>query len=149
MSVLGERLRTLREGKGLSQIDVGRLLGMTSATISAYELGKREPDPSTLKKLADVYSVSVDYLLGRIMAGERREEYRVGEPRVPDWVRNLPPHLQTKLSDQDWSRTFFRMMDTAALNNLSPEVLEAVIETLVEAKKRDEAAKAKLTKDWK
>lgn len=145
--MIGKRLRLLREEKDATQAEVAKAIGVTPEAIGMYEHGKREPRGEILAGLADYFGVSVDYLLGRNMVSEGREAYRAEGTRAPNWVRNLPPHLRTKLSDQDWSRTFFRVMDTAALNNLSPEVLEAVIETLVEAKKRDEAAKAALEKN--
>lgn len=40
-------------------------MGVTSQTISAYELGTRQPDHVMLSRLADLYGVDVDYLLGR------------------------------------------------------------------------------------
>lgn len=65
LATFGERLRLLRERKGESQIELGRILDVTSATISAYETGIREAPPATLRRLADYFDVSVDYLLGR------------------------------------------------------------------------------------
>lgn len=58
-------LRKLREEKHLSQKDIAEYLGITRQAVAAYELAKREPDYNTLRKLADFFSVSVDYLLGR------------------------------------------------------------------------------------
>jgi repressor LexA len=63
---LGDRLRTARENKGWSQVYVAGVLGMaTSQTLSNYERGARDPDTETLTKLADLYCVTTDYLLGR------------------------------------------------------------------------------------
>lgn len=61
----GDRLRSLREEKELSQEELGKVLSAAKSTISQYELGKRNPDPDTLIKLADYFYVSIDYLLGR------------------------------------------------------------------------------------
>lgn len=58
-------LKKLREEKGLSQKDIAEYLGITRQAVASYELAKREPDYDVLKKLADYFSVSVDYLLGR------------------------------------------------------------------------------------
>lgn len=61
-------LRKLREEKHLSQKDIAAYLGITRQAVTAYELAKREPDHDILKKLADFYNVSVDYLLGRALS---------------------------------------------------------------------------------
>jgi len=62
---LGQRLRFARGRKGWSQNLVCQKLGISNSGLSGYERDYREPDAETLKKLADIYEVSVDYLLGR------------------------------------------------------------------------------------
>lgn len=59
------RIKELRESKGISQIILGKYLGVARSTICQYEKGNRQPDPLTLQKIADYFGVSVDYLLGR------------------------------------------------------------------------------------
>lgn len=59
------RLRELREGKNISQKELGEIFNVAQNTISNWEKGSREPDASTLLKLADLFGVSVDYILGR------------------------------------------------------------------------------------
>lgn len=63
--ILARRLRTLREEHGYLQKFVADKLGIKSNTLSGYENGTRSPDPSMLSNLADLYNVSIDYLLGR------------------------------------------------------------------------------------
>lgn len=58
-------LKQLREQNQLSQKDIAEYLGITRQAVAAYELAKREPDYEVLKKLADYFKVSIDYLLGR------------------------------------------------------------------------------------
>lgn len=65
MSILGDRLRRARERKGLSQIDVYKRTKINNKTISRYESGGSEPDIDNLVKLAALYEVSIDYLVGR------------------------------------------------------------------------------------
>lgn len=62
--MFSEMLKFLREKRHLSQKEIAEYLGITRQAIALYELGKREPDYSILKKLADYFNVSVDYLLG-------------------------------------------------------------------------------------
>ena len=59
------RIKELRKQRGISQTELGEILGVTRSTICQYEQGKRQPDNTTLVKLADFFGVSVDYLLGR------------------------------------------------------------------------------------
>lgn len=61
----GERIKYLREKKGLTQKDVATKLGLEPAAISKYELDMREPNIEAIKKLATLFNVSIDYLLGR------------------------------------------------------------------------------------
>ena len=65
MSVkFGEHLRFLRTSHtDLSQSDVAKLLHIDRSTYTCYELGKTEPSVEILKKLAELYGVSVDNLV--------------------------------------------------------------------------------------
>ena len=60
----GLRLRELREKKRLSQQQLTDWLGLTRSSISNYENNTQTPPADTLVRLADIYGVSVDYLLG-------------------------------------------------------------------------------------
>ncbi len=60
-SMLGGRLKSLR-GKR-TQEEVAKQIGVSRARYSHYENGRSEPDYETLKKLADYYKVTIDYLL--------------------------------------------------------------------------------------
>jgi transcriptional regulator with XRE-family HTH domain len=59
------RLIALREERQLSQVEVARALGISRSGFSMYELGQREPDMETVRKLANYFNVTTDYLLGR------------------------------------------------------------------------------------
>lgn len=61
----GQRLRELRKVKKLKQTDLAIYLNSAISTISMYENNNNEPDNATLIRLADLFKVSVDYLLGR------------------------------------------------------------------------------------
>ncbi len=64
-NVFGERLRALRERKELTQKELGDILGgLAESTLSSYESGKRQPSFNTLKKIANYFHCSTDYLLG-------------------------------------------------------------------------------------
>ena len=60
-----ENIRSLRIDKNLTQKQVAQHLGISQNTYSQYELGRLNYPVEALIKLADLYGVSVDYLLGR------------------------------------------------------------------------------------
>lgn len=64
---LSDVLSDLRKDKHLGQKDLATYLNISVSTISNYETGTHEPDFETLCKLADLFDVSADYLLGRTM----------------------------------------------------------------------------------
>ena len=63
-STFAKRLKTIRLRRGLTQNAVAERLGITRPAYTAYESGNREPDFELLSKLASIYNVSTDYLLG-------------------------------------------------------------------------------------
>lgn len=62
---LGKKLRDLRLQQKYSQEEFAKILGINRGTYAQYEIGRRNPDYETLKKIADFYNVTTDYLLGR------------------------------------------------------------------------------------
>lgn len=65
MNMIFPRIRDLREDRDWNQTKVAEYLGVRQTTYSKYELGKLPLPVDLLIKLADLYGVSVDYLLGR------------------------------------------------------------------------------------
>ena len=61
---LGNRLKTLRTGKHMTQRQLAQLIGVTKSMVSAYETAIRYPSYDILIRLASVFGVSTDYLLG-------------------------------------------------------------------------------------
>jgi len=62
---IGSRLAFLRDQRGLTQEELASSLGISRAALSHYEKNRREPDTETLGKVADLFQVSIDYLVGR------------------------------------------------------------------------------------
>lgn len=60
----GSLLKDLRLKSGLTQKQLADKIGITKAVISYYELQERQPSPDVIIKLANVFHVSADYLLG-------------------------------------------------------------------------------------
>ena len=55
----------MRLKAGLTQIDLSELLSVSQGAVGNWETGKREPDYATLRRIADYFHVTTDYLLGR------------------------------------------------------------------------------------
>lgn len=63
--MIGDRIRLLRTENNLSQETLARKIQSNQKQISKWERGQIEPNIDMMKKLADYFEVSVDYLIGR------------------------------------------------------------------------------------
>ena len=63
--IMQNNLKKLRKEKGYSQIAVQMKTGIEQALISKYERGERVPPTESLIRLAELYNVSIDYILCR------------------------------------------------------------------------------------
>lgn len=59
------KFRTARQLKNLKVIEAAELLGISQPTLSAWETGNKSPSVEGLEKMADLYGVTTDFLLGR------------------------------------------------------------------------------------
>ena len=64
MTKFGQRLKQLRKEAHMTQKQLAKYIWVTKATISNYESCERTPQPEILIKIANVFHVSTDYLLG-------------------------------------------------------------------------------------
>lgn len=93
MAKFADRLRSLRNDRGLSQQELAKQLGCVSkSSVNMYERGEREPDFEKLEAIADYFNVDMDYLLGksdvpnryRVLMDSMREEIISGRTKVKD-----------------------------------------------------------------
>jgi len=73
--LLGQRLKKLREVQKLTQKNLAKMLGVGTSTVAMWETGDRHPDHEMLLKIADLFDVSVDSLLGRYVFEEKVDYY--------------------------------------------------------------------------
>ena len=90
----GERLKKLRLQEKLTQQQLADRLGITKSVVSYYELQERYPSPEILIKLASIFHVSTDYLLG-LEQGEALYLSELDEEDVKI-VKQLVAHLKQK-----------------------------------------------------
>ncbi len=62
---LGLRLKNLRKNEHITQEELTKKIGINLSTYKQYETNRTEPDIETLKKIADYFDISLDYLCDR------------------------------------------------------------------------------------
>lgn len=101
-----ERLKDLRTEKGLTTSALGKIVGCSNPTITHYERGDREPSLEMLCKLADLFGVSVDYLIGH-------EKKSVMERPTSELAENFIKEFGDLFSDKTFHAyaELYRFMD--------------------------------------
>lgn len=61
---IGERIKQLRSQRNISQIDLAKQIGVSKSVVSSYENNVHYPPYDVLLKMARLFGVSTDYLLG-------------------------------------------------------------------------------------
>ncbi len=90
---IGEKITSLRKQAKLSQTDFAKAVSASRAIIGNYERNENTPSIDMIIKLADVFDVSVDFLLG---SGENAKYDKSILKRMDD-IENLDPETQEKL----------------------------------------------------
>jgi transcriptional regulator with XRE-family HTH domain len=67
------RLKALRIEHKLTQEELGTKINVSKVSVSGYESGNRSPDMDTMLRIADVFDVSIDYLMDRSV--QRKQPY--------------------------------------------------------------------------
>ena len=90
--MLNIRLAFLRIGKGWSQAELARRIGVSASAVGMYEQGRREPSLSIVVQLAREFGVSTDYLLtGETQQGDPIAALEA--PHITVRVENLIRYL--------------------------------------------------------
>lgn len=108
-----ERLKLLLAEKNMTQRELGRLLKLTEGSISNYINQERQPSLQVLQAMADIFGVTVDYLIGRT---------------------NDPTGYIDQSLPSGWEET----IQSLTAQGLSREDVEAAIELIKAAKKMRE-----------
>lgn len=102
---LGERIKTMRESRGMTQVQLAAEMGVSRSAIGMYERDEREPDLDTIEALADIFNVPMSALTDR---NENKPDL-VAEPKISE-LRHLFSLLPDAEQDQilDLVRTLAR-----------------------------------------
>lgn len=105
--MIGERIKKARHLAGLSQKQLGDLIGKGISTISEWESGKRSPDVELIPEISKVLNVSMGYLIGMtdnpkygktekseiITPSRETSELMVAYNLAPDWKKRAVRQL--------------------------------------------------------
>jgi len=106
------RLKKVREERGIRQADLAKELEISQSTLSNWERGVHDLDNDSLKKAASYFGVSTDYLLGHA-------------PDVDDEGEKI-------------DQVYYRIAQDAKNSGISPADFELALNFLKKAKERDE-----------
>lgn len=99
------RLKELRKAKKLKQIDIAEMLSCSQGVYSRYESGEREPPFDIMKKLAEIYGVTVDYLMGGALSEPTPAPAPVpAQEKAPGERRAEGIFLLEKMTDKQYAR---------------------------------------------
>ena len=118
MAEVGKKIVALREARGIRREEAAQALGLAYGRLSKYEQGIREPDMATLKRIAEYFNVSLDYLYGRSES---------------DFVDRLPLDLREWILSPA-NREFLVACKEAWNDGATPELIIAYAELLRKAK---------------
>lgn len=98
------RLKKLRESKGLTQLEFGKLFNASQNTVSNWENGNRRIDNDRLVSSAAYFDVSTDYLLGRSDVAEPAKNQPIADGdeldrELIDLMRDLSPEDFQRVKD--------------------------------------------------
>lgn len=114
-----ERLKIIREKKGLTQTQAAEQLNISRVNYNRYENGEREPDNATLIKLAQFFNVSTDFLLGNVFYDNSPEMYPYKDEPLPNHTERPATSSEEEVSPADLELA-------RKIKNLPPEKRKAI-----------------------
>ncbi len=109
--MLGARIAALRREAGMNQAELAARLGISPSAVGMYEQGRREPSADMLVEIADLFHVSVDFLLRGLPSGQeadRLNEMLLSRIRAAD--RRLESRADRPFSRQELAVLFAAML---------------------------------------
>ncbi|MHC1747514.1 MAG: helix-turn-helix domain-containing protein [Cellulosilyticaceae bacterium] len=128
--MFGTILKSLRKQHKMTQSELAKKLKISASTVGMYEQNRRAPDNQTLNDIANIFSVSVDYLLGRTdmpmslsfnnSSSNRSNELIEREPlkKLMEQVKDLP------------DKEIIRIMNIIKALELGEDIPGAIVEEI-------------------
>lgn len=136
---IGDSIKRIRTQKGMTQKQLGDLLGVSVQTVSAYESGRRRPKMETLSRFADALGVSELELISGVdyLPNEEEPEHGFVPKYDPEtivaWGREAS-RLKKSGSEEEWSA--FREKMEKAMSDLYDAAVLSVFHTLSNVNKQ-------------
>ncbi|MEH7239922.1 XRE family transcriptional regulator [Bacillus thuringiensis] len=93
--MFGQRLKALRLEKGMTQQQLADFLDIEKSNISRFESGKQSPSSDNRIKMAKLFNVSVDYMLGlsehKSLDKEKSDKISKEAAALMEKINKLPP----------------------------------------------------------
>jgi|GEM_PF-849338 len=118
--MIAERIKKLREEKGLSQAELANIMGVSRMTINNYEMDKRSPDIAFVLKLADYFFVTVEYLIGKSEFKHQDDKEYTSE-KVMKFME-ISEHLPQQ-PIQSYLAEISKLLELAGEHNTGKEIL--------------------------
>ena len=131
------RIKELRRKYPMSQAQLAQALHVSQASISGYENGNYEPDFELTRQMADLFNVSIDYLLGR------SDEAEVRIPSAPAEHHDYYTGVSTRTARGDgaWDRMLTDLDRRERRPSLSDDDLDAIADRVASRQASADAPK--------
>lgn len=128
----------LRLDKKLTQAELGKIIGISASTIGMYEQNRRDPDTTTLSKIAEFFNVSADYLLD--IAPDMTKNYY-----TTDKSNNINSNNNAEIYSEADMQNYFNSLDKVYLsyakeaqeNKIDPADIRLVLDTIKRLREQD------------
>lgn len=95
--MIGLRLKKLREENNISQEQLANKLNVSASSIGMYETDKREPSDEIKTKIAKIFDVSIDYLVGKSdIKNPEQQEDPLGLAKIGFNMKDYTPPTETQ-----------------------------------------------------
>jgi len=93
IKIISERLKEIREKRGLSKKELALKIGVSPSTITRYEKDGRIPKLTILQKISEALNVPINYLLGE------EEDIKIGTSLSIEDLSDLPEEAIKSIED--------------------------------------------------
>lgn len=125
--IFAKRFRGLRAENDLTQAEVAKILGVSPTTVATWEQGRSKPGLDKTVAIANLFNVSVDYLLGLTDNKRPAEKYYYSGAELEN--RGL------KAAEVLGNTDFIKFTQKMRAENITPELLERIMPIILEIKK--------------
>ncbi|WP_349407948.1 helix-turn-helix transcriptional regulator [Pseudalkalibacillus sp. SCS-8] len=122
MSVIGHRIKKLREQRNWSQLTLSKKIGINNSVLSRIEAGKRNVEDDLITKFVELFEVTSDYLLGYTDNPDKTVTNKLDNIDESEWPEayNVLRRANKKLTDKE-KRKMLRLIEELFLDDEEEE----------------------------